>query len=106
MKISVIRQKVILMALGMTFRGLGCSVAAKPTSSVPANEKAAVTKTAQTPLKPLANAPGSYQYRAPWYDEKEPLDGPPPRTKIKAEIRKMTMTVSLRQLDQNLMEIE
>lgn len=42
----------------MTFRGSGVSEAARPTSSVPAKEKAAVTKTEQTPLKPLAKAPG------------------------------------------------
>jgi len=59
------RQKVCLTALGMVFRGLGVSEAARPTSSVPANEKAAVTKTRQIPLKPDANAPGFCQYRPP-----------------------------------------
>lgn len=62
--IRVIRQKVFLTAEGMVLRGLGVSVAARPTSSVPANEKAAVTNTAQTPLKPLANAPG-FCHKAP-----------------------------------------
>jgi hypothetical protein len=33
------------------FRGFGVSVAASPTSSVPAKLKAAVTKTVQTPCK-------------------------------------------------------
>ncbi len=64
----VIRQKVFLTAEGMVLRGLGVSVAARPTSSVPANENAAVTNTAQTPLKPFANAPGSCQYRPPTYE--------------------------------------
>lgn len=77
-----IRQKVPLTAPGIVSRGLGVSDAARPTSSVPAiarvnwdlvkkedgdlqKEKAAVTKTAQTPLKPLANAPGSFQSAPP-----------------------------------------
>lgn len=48
---------LFLTALGMVLRGLGVSEAARPTSSVPANEKAAVTKTLQTPLNPFANPP-------------------------------------------------
>lgn len=46
------------MAPGMTLRGLGDSATARPTTSVPAMEKAAVTKTAATPLNPLASGPG------------------------------------------------
>lgn len=69
------RQKVCLTAAGRAFLGLGVSEAARPTSSVPAKEKAAETNTygiscfasrkkvaehtVQTPLKPFANAPGS-----------------------------------------------
>lgn len=41
--------KVPLTAAGIEARGLGVSEAARPTSSVPAKEKAAVTNTAQTP---------------------------------------------------------
>lgn len=76
-----------LTAEGRDFLGLGVSVAASPTNSVPAKEKAAVTKTyrqetegrvrsnpkldennevriltAQIPLKPFDKAPGSRQY--------------------------------------------
>lgn len=51
-------------SLGTEARGLGVSDAARPTSSVPAKEKAAVTKTEQTPLKPFAKAPGLYHTRS------------------------------------------
>jgi hypothetical protein len=44
------------------FRGLGVSVAANPTSSVPEKLNAAVTKVAATPLKPAASGPGSCQF--------------------------------------------
>ena len=54
----MIRQKTCLVARGIVFRGLAVSAAANPTSSVPENAKAAVTKTEQTPLKPFANGPG------------------------------------------------
>ena len=47
--------------------GLALSAAVRPTSSVPAYEKAAVTKTEQKPRKPFWNAPGSYHRRAPQY---------------------------------------
>ena len=60
-----IRQKVPLTAAGMVLRGSGVSEAARPTSSVPAKENAAVTNTEQTPLKPLANAPGLLQLAPP-----------------------------------------
>jgi len=63
----------------MVLRGLGVSEAARPTSSVPAKAKAAVTNTVQTPLKPLANAPGSLQYLPPMYSLYMPLLGPPPQ---------------------------
>jgi hypothetical protein len=53
------------MAAGRDLRGLAVSAAARPTSSVPAKAKAAVTKTLQTPLKPLLKAPGSDQYWPP-----------------------------------------
>ncbi|KAH3686504.1 hypothetical protein WICPIJ_002521 [Wickerhamomyces pijperi] len=43
------------------------SAADIPINSVPAKEKAAVTNTEQTPLNPLENAPGWYQYLAPMY---------------------------------------
>lgn len=52
---SATDQKVPLTAEGIDSLGLGVSEAARPTSSVPANEKAAVTKTEHTPLKPLAS---------------------------------------------------
>lgn len=58
----VLRQNVFLMADGRDLRGLGVSVAASPTSSVPEKLNAAVTKTAHTPLNPFASAPGSCQY--------------------------------------------
>jgi len=61
----VIRQKTCLMAVGRDLRGLAVSAAARPTSSVPPKAKAAVTKTLHSPLKPLWNAPGSFQYRPP-----------------------------------------
>ncbi len=61
----VIRQKTCLTAVGNDLRGLAVSAAAKPTSSVPAKAKAAVTKMLHRPLKPLLNAPGSRQYRPP-----------------------------------------
>lgn len=133
----LIRQKVILTALGKALRGFcttcqscnstagpsaltGCSVAARPTNSVPAKEKAAVTKTLQTPLKPLANVPGFCQYLPPMYlmivfsisgvlmrlyhvahSLYSPLSGPPPRTNTSAENKKMMITVSLRHELQN-----
>jgi len=53
------RQKTCLVAFGIDFRGFSASAAARPTSSVPPNAKAATTKTEQNPLKPFANAPGS-----------------------------------------------
>lgn len=59
------RQKTCLMAVGSDFDGLCVSAAASPTSSVPANENAAVTRILQKPLNPLLNAPGSRQYRPP-----------------------------------------
>lgn len=43
-------------------RGFAVSAAPRPTSSVPAKAKAAVTKTEQSPLKPFSNAPGFCQY--------------------------------------------
>ena len=50
-----------LAAFGIDLRGLAASAAARPVSSVPPNEKDAVTKTEQKPLKPFAKAPGSCQ---------------------------------------------
>lgn len=41
--------------------------------------KAAVTKTAQTPLKPWAKAPGFCHMRPPIYSLYCPLEGPPPQ---------------------------
>ncbi len=55
-----ILQKTCFTAVGRVFRGLSVSAAQSPTSSVPANEKAAVTDTEQSPLNPLLKAPGSY----------------------------------------------
>ncbi len=52
--------------------GLCVSAAARPTNSVPANAKAAVTSTLQKPLKPLLKAPGSRQYCPPMYPEPWP----------------------------------
>src|SRR5258708_2988359 len=98
---TVIRQKVFFIAPGIVLRGLGVSEAARPTSSVPAKAKAAVTKTAQTPLKPLANAPGSYQYLAPTYWLYAPLAGPPPQLRRREINMNMTTTKSLRHDDQN-----
>jgi len=49
-----------LIAPGIDLAGLLVSAAARPTSSVPEKEKAAVTKTEQKPLKPFLKAPGSY----------------------------------------------
>lgn len=68
------------MAPGRAVAGFSASAAARPTSSVPENAKAAVTKTEQTPLKPFLKAPGSYQSLAPQYSLYAPLLGPPPRT--------------------------
>ena len=59
------RQKTCLMAVGRDLRGFWVSAAARPTSSVPVKAKAAVTNTAQSPLKPLLKAPGSCQKRPP-----------------------------------------
>jgi len=53
------------VAFGNVFLGLADSAEAKPTNSVPAKAKAAVTKTEQTPLNPLAKAPGCCQYLPP-----------------------------------------
>jgi hypothetical protein len=97
----VMRQNVFLIALGIVLRGLGVSDAARPTSSVPANANPAMTNTAQTPLKPLANAPGSYQYFAPTYWLYAPLAGPPPQLRMTAIKMKMVTTRSLRHEDQN-----
>lgn len=71
------------------------------TSSVPANENAAVTKTVHMPWKPFASEPGSCHKRAPQYSPNWPDEGPPPRTKTRDEITKIMIIVSLRQLDQN-----
>ncbi|CAG8701648.1 14547_t:CDS:2, partial [Acaulospora colombiana] len=95
------KNNVFLIADGMVLRGFGVSDAASPTSSVPANENAAVTNTAQTPLNPLANAPGSCQYLPPTYSEYSPLAGPPPHTHTRAMKQNMMTTNSLRQDDQN-----
>ena len=62
--------------MGSDFLGFLVSAAANPANSVPANENAAVTKTLQTPLNPLANAPGEFQSFPPIY----PSLGPPPQT--------------------------
>ena len=64
---KVMRQKTCLMAVGKDLRGFLVSAAARPTNSVPAKEKAAVTRILQKPLKPLLNPPGSLQYRPPIY---------------------------------------
>lgn len=64
---TVIRQKVPLTAAGRNIRGFEVSEAAIPTNSVPANENAAVTNTAQIPWKPFASGPGSRQYWPPTY---------------------------------------
>jgi hypothetical protein len=45
------------MAVGKDLDGLWVSAAARPTSSVPEKENAAVTRMLQKPLKPLLNAP-------------------------------------------------
>src|SRR5438034_1411702 len=68
------RQNTCLIAVGSVFRGFAVSAAARPASSVPAKAKAALTNTLQRPLKPLWNAPGSFQYRFPIYV----APGPPP----------------------------
>jgi hypothetical protein len=56
-----IRQNTCLIAVGKDLLGLCVSAAARPTSSVPPNAKAAVTRILQKPLKPLLKAPGSAQ---------------------------------------------
>lgn len=89
------------MAEGSALIGLGCSVAARPTSSVPAKEKAAVTKTEHTPGKPFARAPGSCHSLAPQYEPYSPELGPPPRMKTKLAMRKIAIVSSLRHDDQN-----
>lgn len=81
MTYRVIRQNTCLMAPGKLFWGFSVSAAARPTSSVPEKEKAAVTKTPQKPAKPLLKAPGLYQVRAPQYSPYLPLLGPPPQAK-------------------------
>lgn len=63
------------MAVGSDFLGAAVSAAARPTSSVPANAKAASVKTLHMPLKPLWKAPGSFQYSPPMY----PRSGVPPQ---------------------------
>jgi hypothetical protein len=60
-----IRQNTCLMAVGSALLGLWVSAAARPTNSVPENEKAAVTRMLQNPLKPLLKAPGLTQYWPP-----------------------------------------
>lgn len=65
----MILQKICLMAPGRAFWGSLLSAAARPTSSVPEKEKAAVTKTLQKPGKPAEKAPGLYHVRAPQYSE-------------------------------------
>jgi hypothetical protein len=55
------RQNTCFEALGIALRGFADSAAARPTSSVPPNAKAATTKTPAKPLNPLRNAPGSCQ---------------------------------------------
>jgi hypothetical protein len=70
-----IRQNTCLMAVGSALLGLWVSAAARPTNSVPENEKAAVTRMLQKPLKPLLKAPGLAQYLPPMY----PLSWPPPQ---------------------------
>jgi hypothetical protein len=69
------RQNTCLMAVGRDLLGLWVSAAASPTSSVPENENAAVTRILQKPLKPLWKAPGLAQYRPPMY----PLSCVPPQ---------------------------
>jgi len=98
---TVIRQNVFLIALGIALRGLGVSEAARPMSSVPAKAKAAVTKTVQTPLNPLANAPGLSQYLAPMYSLYAPLAGPPPQLRMTEINMNATTTRSVRDDDQN-----
>jgi len=75
---SEILQNTCLTAFGRLFLGFSVSAAARPTSSVPLNANAAVTKTEQRPLKPLWNAPGWCQFLPPMYS---PL-GPPPQSRM------------------------
>lgn len=49
MATSKLQNLPTLTAEGRALRGFGCSAAARPTSSVPAKEKAAVTKTEHRP---------------------------------------------------------
>ena len=63
------RQKTCLIAEGSDLPGFSDSAAARPTSSVPEKEKAAVTNTPQKPTK-VVNAPGSCHLLPPWYSEK------------------------------------
>ena len=72
------RQNTCLIAVGNVLRGLAVSAAARPTSSVPAKAKAALTKTEQRPWKPFLKAPGLRQYCAPMYAP----PGPPPIFRI------------------------
>lgn len=105
------------MAEGRDLAGFSDSAAARPTSSVPEKEKAAVTKTPQKPTKSV-NAPGSCHLLPPWYSENlywlalclmlwkvdsaySPLDGPPPQTKITPMNRKTMIVVSFRIETQN-----
>jgi hypothetical protein len=60
------RQKICLIAEGSDLAGFSDSAAARPTSSVPEKEKAAVTKTPQKPTKSV-NAPGLFHVLLPWY---------------------------------------
>src|SRR5258706_451659 len=98
---TVISQKVFLIALGIVLRGLGVSEAARPTGSVPANAKAAGRKKEQKPFNPFAKAPGSCQYFAPMYWLYAPLAGPPPQLRTTEMNMNMTTTKSLRHDDQN-----
>ena len=54
-----------------------------------------MTNTEQTPLKPLANAPGSDQYRPPIRSLYRPEDGPPPQAKMTPAMTKSRATESL-----------
>ena len=112
------REKTCLIAEGNDLAGFSDSAAARPTSSVPEKEKAAVTNTPQKPTKSV-NAPGSLHVLLPWYVEYLsillatcagsqvcrfaycPLDGPPPQTKITPMNRKTTIVESFNMETQN-----
>jgi hypothetical protein len=72
---TAIRQNTCLIAFGRALFGFWVSAAARPTSSVPENENAAVTRRLQNPWNPLLKAPGLTQYRPPIY----PSPGCPPQ---------------------------